>query len=346
MVASEANLVDMTVHLLKAGADVNIVNSTGHTALAEAVNKNIIPIVQLLLNHGADTSITDIAGHNALFRAVHEGHVFMMDMLVKRGASITAVDNHGNTVLMSALSERQELAAEWLIQHGGVDINAANNEGFTALHTASAFSCSDDTAMVELLLANGADVHKRTVKGITALDVAFRHGKLVCGKLLIAAGAEINHGDTNGATTLHGVIATHLATAGPYSAYVAQFLLEHDETAVMNSAIPSVCLNGAACCTDQTALMMCSEVSIVKLQLAAGADVSLRTSSGNTCLHAAVAHELPVPIVCLLIKAGVKAGVDLNAVNLAGKTAADIAHDRGYTVIEQILNRAVQQQEH
>jgi ankyrin repeat protein len=62
---------------------------------------------------------------------------------------------------------------------------------------------------------------------------------------------------------------------------------------------------------------------------------------GDTCLHAAVVRKHPVPVVCLLIKAG----ADLHAVNSSGKTAAQLAHDEGYTLIEQILNRAAQQQE-
>jgi hypothetical protein len=46
--------------------------------------------------------------------------------------------------------------------------------------------------------------------------------------------------------------------------------------------------------------------------------------------------------MCLLIKAG----VNLQAVNYEGITAAQIAHNKGYTLIEQLLNRAAQQQAH
>jgi ankyrin repeat protein len=45
-------------------------------------------------------------------------------------------------------------------------------------------------------------------------------------------------------------------------------------------------------------------------------------------------------MLCLLIKAG----ADLHAVNNEGKTAAQLAHDKGHTLIEQLLNRAAQQQ--
>jgi hypothetical protein len=40
----------------------------------------------------------------------------------------------------------------------------------------------------------------------------------------------------------------------------------------------------------------------------------------------------------------IKAGADLHAVNSEGKTAAQLAHDKGNTLVEQILIRAAQQE--
>jgi ankyrin repeat protein len=335
--ASESKRVDMTVYLLKAGADVNVVNSKGHTALAVAVTNNSIPIVQLLLNHGADISIGDNAGQNALFKAAGKGHVFIMVMLVKRGASITAVDNEGNTILMIALHAGHKSAAEWLIQHG-VAVTAANIGDFTALHTASAL-CNKDTSIVELLLANGVDVNKRNIYGYTALDVAAVSSEIQCIKVLIAAGADILLADNCGLTSMHRAIMEHNDT-------VVHCLLGHGATAVMNSVLPVSCseyiLDCENCsCTSLTALMLCPTVDTVKVLLTAGADVHISNDAGDTCLHLAVRHKRAVPIVCLLIKAG----ADLHAVNNDGKTAAQIAHDIDNTLIEQILNRAAQQQQ-
>jgi ankyrin repeat protein len=84
--------------------------------------------------------------------------------------------------------------------------------------------------------------------------------------------------------------------------------------------------------------MYCNDAATLKLLLTAGADVHAVTSRGDTCLHIAVRHSYAVPVICLLIKAG----ADLHAVNSAGKTAAQVAHDKGHTLIEQLLNRAAQ----
>jgi uncharacterized protein len=261
----------------------------------------------------------------------------MMDMLNKCGLSITTVDRKGNTLLMIAANKGQKAAAECLLQHG-VSINADNNDGHTALHAASAGRSNENATIVELLLAHGADVHKCTNDGTTALDIAAYQGNKDCARVLIAAGADIIHANSNGYQSLHQAIV------GQQSA-VVQLLLEHGATAVMNNVQPAKCyqiVNGTACCcTQATALMMCCTIETVKVLLAAGADVHVTNDAGDTCLHLAARHKLSVPVICLLIKAG----ADLHAVNNDGKTAAQIAHDVDNTLIEQILNRAAQQQE-
>jgi ankyrin repeat protein len=145
----------------------------------------------------------------------------------------------------------------------------------------------------------------------------------------------VSNADSRGATSLHRAIINHHTA-------LMQLLLEHGATAVMNNVVPIRCpqfTKGTDCwCTDVTSLMMCTTVDTVKVLLAAGADVHIRNSSGDTCLHAAVRHKLTAPVLCLLIKAG----ADIHAVNSSGKTAAQIAHEMRYTLVEQLLNRAAQ----
>jgi ankyrin repeat protein len=328
--------IDVAAVLIEAGADLNAVDSTGNGALTAAVKSNNAELVQLLLDHGADISTKDKQGGSAMFMAAHYGHVAMLDLLVKRGLSIAAVDNTGNTVLMTAAARGHKLATEWLLQHGAAVYAVTSHLGYTALHMTSGSSSCDAAAMIELLLANGADVHKRGDNGCTALDAAADSGNMQCAKALIAAGADVHSGVNNGATGLHlAVIKQH--------AHMVELLLRRPGArAVMDSVISIECSNNEHCCAEQTALMLCTTVDAVRALLAAGADVHVTTAAGDTCLHTACRHGLPVPVLCLLIKAG----ADLHAVNSAGKTAAHIAHDRGHLLTEQLLNRAAQQQEH
>jgi ankyrin repeat protein len=85
--------------------------------------------------------------------------------------------------------------------------------------------------------------------------------------------------------------------------------------------------------------MHCRDVAVLKLLLAAGADVQVVTSKGDTCLHVAARHGYAAPVVCLLIKAG----ANLRAVNAQGKTAARVAEDCQRTLLASLLNRAAAQ---
>jgi uncharacterized protein len=318
--------MDVTASLLEAGADVNVADCHGNSLLMAAAQSGSVQVVQLLLDHGADINMTNEDGQNALFKAASEGHVAVLELLVQRGCSITAVDSLGITVLMAAATAETTAAAEWLLQQG-VAVDDAAHDGSTALHVTCSECSSDDAAMIELLLANDADVNKRTDEGITALLVAARQGNMSCVRALIAAGGHVVDGNAVEFSTLHAAIR------GQHSA-VAQLLLEHGATAVLNSVVAEKCDNGKHCCTGLTALMMCTTVETVKVLLAAGADVHVTNAAGDTCLHVAARHSYAAPVLCLLIKAG----VDLLAVNSSGKTAAQLAHDRGHVLIEQLLN--------
>jgi ankyrin repeat protein len=230
---------------------------------------------------------------------------------------------------MVAVSRGHKAAAEWLLQHGAA-VNATDGLGSTALHAACAEHSGDAAAMIELLLANGVDVHKYTLHQQTALDVAVHYGKVQCAKALIAAGIDVNHVESRGYSALHIAVISNRAAA-------VQLLLDNGAAAVMNDVLNIKNPNGTQ--STATVLMLCTVPAIFKLLLAAGADVHVITPAGNTCLHVAAWCAHPVPVICLLIKAG----ADLHAVNNRGETAAQIAHDKGNTLIEQLLNRAAQQ---
>jgi uncharacterized protein len=254
----------------------------------------------------------------------------MMELLVQHGLSVTTVDDNGNTLLILAVVTRHTAAAEWLIQQG-VAVNAVRSDGCTALHMAI-LDGRGDVDIVKLLLANGADVNSRSANSRTALDMTAMKGLVEVTETLIAAGADVNAADSSGITSLH------MAISEQHSA-VVQLLLKHGAAAVMNTALRGRCMYDAQCCTGMTALMLCSTVDTVKVLLAASADVHVTNDIGDTCLHLAARHSYKVPVVCLLIKAG----VDLHAVNNKGRTAAQLAHDNGNTLLEQLLNRAAQQ---
>jgi uncharacterized protein len=199
----------------------------------------------------------------------------------------------------------------------------------TPLHHAA--YCPTGAATIKLLLAHGADVEATASVGSTPLACAARRGLVDNAKVLLAAGADALRGYELGCSCLH------LAVQFERTALVALFLERGVPVDHLNSAVSVRCL----CCSTLPLLFVCQDAAITKLVLAAGADATAVSSKGDTALHVAARHNYSVPIVCLLIKAGTAIGATIHA----GKTAAQVAHDKGNVLIEQLLNRAAAQQQ-
>ncbi len=94
-----------------------------------------------------------------------------------------AKDLNGRTKLMNASKTGNLELAENLI-YSKADINAKDNDGWTALMFASRFSASPK--MVKLLIKNGADVKQKNNYGVTSLQLAagFSNSSAIVAELL------------------------------------------------------------------------------------------------------------------------------------------------------------------
>jgi uncharacterized protein len=310
--------------LMQDGIKVDQCDGSGTTALMKAVEAGKAVAVKLLLDAGADASIIDKTSY---FAAVAEGHLQVLRALVQHGADVTVVADGGYTLLMQAATSNQPHTAKFLIDKG-VSVHTVDDLGAAALHYA-ALSAENGAETMRLLLTYGADINACTrVHSGTPLQAAARSGQLDRVELLLAAGADVTSGNDVGATALHeAVFCKHTR--------VVKLLLEHGADAVLNT----MQCKQRGDCDPFFALTLCNDAATLKLLLTAGADVHAATSSGDTCLHIAARHNYSAPVVCLLIKAG----ADMHAVNSRGKSAAEVAHDNGNTLIQQLLVRAAQQ---
>jgi ankyrin repeat protein len=116
--------------------------------------------------------------------------------------SLTAADS---TTPVADAAQRDDLAAVKTLVHGGTDVNAAQNDGLTALHWAA---IHDDVPMAEVLLYAGADVSAATrLAGTTPLQIAAKDGAADMVAMLL------KHHASPQTANLHGTTPLMLAAA-------------------------------------------------------------------------------------------------------------------------------------
>ncbi len=94
----------------------------------------------------------DLNGRTPLMKAAKEGNVSLMEDLLYSGANINAQDNDGWTALMFAARFSKNEKATALLIKKGADVKKRNNYGLTALILASGFA--ENSSIVNFLLTN------------------------------------------------------------------------------------------------------------------------------------------------------------------------------------------------
>ncbi len=130
-------------------------------------------------------------------KVMHEEMTEAKD-LVDGGVDINARNAYGWTALMHAARVGHEELVNLLLNHGA-DVNAQADDGWTALMRAAV---KDHEAIVKILLRHGARVDLRDEGKATALHWAGRKGHLVIIKALLDAGADPTVQDDHGRTPM------------------------------------------------------------------------------------------------------------------------------------------------
>ena len=192
----------VALFLLENGADPNMADGRGLTALHAAVETGRLQLVNALLARGANPNARLVkepphgrgeilsrdgdVGATPFWLAARAGEVDIMQALVAGGAdpNLGAADN--TTPLMAAtglsqniaarvrtISESQFLEAVKVAVELGADVNAANDGGETALHGAAGVG---ESTIIQFLADKGGNVDAEDEEGRTPLTVAERGG--------------------------------------------------------------------------------------------------------------------------------------------------------------------------
>jgi len=131
--------------------------------------------VQRLLEAGADANVKDRKGWTALMNAAQRGHVAVMKLLLENGANVGAHREDGSTAFMDAIGGSHTEATKLLINEGA-DLNETRHKdtdeyqySLSPLMHGVVWGQSD---LVRLLLKHGTEVNARGSMGVTALKAA------------------------------------------------------------------------------------------------------------------------------------------------------------------------------
>ena len=108
------------------------------------------------LKLGADIDVRNSKGKTALHCAAKAGFLTVVDLLIEKGATVDVPDNNGETALFEAIrstikdGEKQRAAIEALLVKGA-DPNRKNGKGLTPLQIAQRMRRADAGKIVELL---------------------------------------------------------------------------------------------------------------------------------------------------------------------------------------------------
>ncbi|MCA9564151.1 MAG: ankyrin repeat domain-containing protein, partial [Myxococcales bacterium] len=295
---------ELALTLIDAGADLELRDSYGNTALIRAAMRRHRQLVGTLLDRGAKPH-TPGQDWQALSYTLYERDPELSIRLIEAGADPRHRNKRGWSPLMLAAKSGLEECVVRLSTCAPDLVNAVNELNETAL-----FLASEDghASCVEQLIGAGADLEIADHVGRTPFLVAAANGHTEAARVLIQAGANAAAADQNGVrwtTAAHE--GGHPRLVEALSALVEEFgspplietLLQHgDLRGLLEQGEDPNCIDSMG----RTALMWAvkrSRIESVRMLLKAGADPAMVSKKGETALsiaeargHALVTREL------------------------------------------------------
>ncbi len=184
--------------LLRFGANPSLRSNAGRTALDLAILDGNVPVVRELCRVTPINS-TGLRGETSLHLACFTGSVASVQILLVAGADAARRDNHWASALHYAVGKKRLGVVEALIEHG-VDVDAVNRSGVSAVQNAARLGCHQ---VVAALAVAGAHLGRQDRTGSCALFVAVSGGHLSIADFLIRNGADVTITDRAYNTALH-----------------------------------------------------------------------------------------------------------------------------------------------
>src|SRR5947208_16761509 len=282
-------------------------------SLLVAIRNGDHSLTEKLLRAGGDVNTVDSDGTTALMHSVIESDVKMMKLLIDSGANVNTKNGLDSTALMYAATN---LAKTRLLLDRGAEVKARGKRGATPMSVA--VTTFGSTPVLKLLAARGAEPEDRLMAlaaakgdleaiqfllglGVRAgdstgatLSAAIAGRGEVCVRLLVEKGAPAGAGRPNGGSVLNDTVKRAMRD-------LSQFLLDH------GASLQSTDREGFTLLM-QAVLSMEPRVDrdrMVEWLLSKGVDPNAKNDRGDTAYQLA-ARVGVTSTLDLLTKAGAK----------------------------------------
>ena len=340
-VAAKIGSIDAIKKHLEAGVDVNSLNKNKQTALHFAASAGQLDAAVVLLDAKADVTGADKYQKTALHYSARNGHKATTTLLLEKDALINAKDEKNKTPLDYAVTKKRTEVIELLRSKGG---KTAKEQ----LAAENIFAASEvgDLEAIKKHLEGGVDVNAVNKGGYTALHMAVRRGQKEAVALLLEKGANVN-AERKGKTPLEfagkneeiaallrekgGKTGKEIKAAGSIFSAAQNGLVD----AVKTHLAAGVDVNGKNK-VGYTALHLASKkghVEVAKVLLEAKADIAAASKSGKTALHYVAYYKGNIDLAKLLLDAE----ASVNAMDGKNKTPLDYAVPKKRTELAELL---------
>lgn len=306
MLAVSGNHTECVTTLLKSGANPNIIDCNGHSAIFRAVTLGHRATVLQLLAEGAQVGHIDVNGKTVLHLASACGNLECLKAVYAKMTAdeVKILDNNQCSVLhwvcysgfFLSIKTKQNIRViflfsgsikclEFLMSQPNL-FEKLDGNCFSPVHCA-AYSGSESCLKVLCKHFGKEIVHLRDSRQRTPLHVASSHGYADCVAFLLAEGADTNCLDDEGRTPL-------IISAQNGQTQVVELLLKHEVDVTIcdknkNTALHLACLKKHS----HSALLLLENAANV---------VNMANMEGKTCvLHFSFIRVIVVNIVGLYI---------------------------------------------
>lgn len=341
--------------LVAKGAEISRANYQGYTPLHTAVYLSNPEPAEFLVSHGADPDAPSSEGHTPLHLASMYDNKELVRLLVAHGANLDARDHDGATPLHLA----RGVAVARALLDAGADTEAKNKDGMTPLFCAvegMPFFAQQRMDLVTELLNRGADINTTRRDGETPLLAAAGSTELAMFALLVTRGADLSARDRSGTSVMeveaennHAALVRVLKSNDRgskqkvYFACLRAALMEgyDDQVKLLIANGLDVRTRDANGYTALHYAATSRDRDVLAMLIKAGADVNARNRFGETPLFTSLYYRDPYGTAVGYLgrtqsttnvdadrqsrEVLVKAGADLNARNIEGRTPLHIA---------------------